>query len=476
MLSQEDAPLLKAWLVSKAGAVSDAEPDVLADYILALLNNRTEGEELVKLLSEELAVLVNNHESFAKEIVACVDSRTFAKDASVDKIKKDATDNAIELTTRYFKPDLTSYNQAPPDYKRKHRLVTTPHLQKTAAPSVKDGSERQKRQLRQQRVDDLVTLDEVQDATHLIVAQLPTDKLDEMKIRAYFTKFGTISTVTVDSNLRMAEVEFDEPTSARRAWSDAAPIFDNRFVKVFFRKKDAEYPVPELEKPFDIEQFKQRQCEKQRQFEEKRVKKKALDEKLKQLIDLKEKMLANFETQLKSLEEQLIANPECEADIRTRVDQIQNQMFTERITPQDIAEDKSKLEGKSLYALRGRGGALRARGRGGFSPYQRPTSGTYNRKLDLRTRTITIKNLDDPENESFKRALGIFGVEHVLEVAKRDFGVNVTFTDRFYAEKFFHEKIELENMPPLDKEWDESVRSQLDTPTSFTSPQDTEMS
>lgn len=252
----------------------------------------------------------------------------------------------------------------------------------------------------------------------------------------------------------MCSSDLADHTSARKAWSSHTPMLDNRFVKVYFKKEDDFAP------PFDVEAFKLKQEGKQRQFEEKQAKKKAHDEKLRQLIGLKESLLADFEKQLQQLEQELITYPEREADIRTKVENIQGRMLSEQITPDAISEDKAKLEGRPLYSLRGRGrGALRGRG-GSFSPYQRPQN-AYNRNLDLRTRTVTLKNLDDPENESFQRAIGVFGKEHILEVSKKDKGVNVTFTNRYIAERFYNETIELKNLPPLEKQWDDSMRPKV---------------
>lgn len=508
MIAVEDAPLLKAWIVDRAAKVSDAEPDVLAEYILALLNNRVEGDELVKLLSGELAVLVTDHDAFAREIVGAVATKAYAQASSLEEVRQQAQRQAIALTSQYFKPDLTSFNQAPPDYKRSRRQLATATATAIAnVPATAAGGAvfnkpvsvaalggkltvAQETQQRQRRMEGLVSTDHVPLATHIIVAQLPVETLDEVKIRAFFTKFGAINTVTVDPALRMAEVGFEDPAGAKKAWSSPAPIFDNRFVKVFYRKKDSETqrPVPELEKPFDVEAFKQQQVAKQREFEEKQIKLKAHNEKLQQLIDLKQKMLDSFVTELETLENELRSNPEREDEIRSRVEQIKTRMTDENITPESIAQDRMKLSRGPQQAARARGGggfrgrgsirgAGRGRGgRGGFTPYQRP-QGPYNRKLDLRTRTLTILNLSDPNNESLQRALGVIGSEYVSEVSKKgEDGVNVTFTDRYYADKFLNDKVELENMPPLQMQWDESVRSQITDENRLESPADTEMS
>ncbi|CAM9015343.1 unnamed protein product [Wickerhamomyces anomalus] len=489
-LAEADIPKLKPWLIKRSGELSDAEPDVLADYVIALLNNKVEGDELVKLLEEQLEDFLENSKSFAFEIVNVLSTRAFEEESAKLTGKQPLQQSAQVTQQDLYKPDPTSYRNAPPDYKRKQRRANNFQQQQST-----DSTNRQQQR---ENLKTLISQTEVPNAKHLIVANLPNDKLEEQLLRAYFSRFGAIDNVLIDLTSRIAEVEFANPYSAKKAWSSPVPIFDNRFIKVFFRKKDAENTAEEQkekEEPFDVDGFKKRQIEKQKEFEERLAKKKIQDAKLKEFIALKEKMLSNYEKELGSLEAQFKAEPEKEAQIKARVDAIQIAMQKDGVTPEAIAADKAKLNGTIPFVpTRGRGrgsargrGAGAARGRGGFNPYQRPTNASYNRKLDLRTRTVTVKNLSDPKNEEFTKVLESFG-DNVSKVAnKSPSSVNVTFNDRFHAERFLGEETKLDSVGALEKEWDESVRpsvaptpppstSDNGEPNSSTTADDVEMS
>ncbi|KAG5912683.1 hypothetical protein E4U53_005215, partial [Claviceps sorghi] len=52
LFSEEDAPLLKAWIVKRIENTSDADADVLAEYVIALLKHDGDTAS-VRLLCEQ---------------------------------------------------------------------------------------------------------------------------------------------------------------------------------------------------------------------------------------------------------------------------------------------------------------------------------------------------------------------------------------------------------------------------------------
>ena len=54
-----DQAALKPWLIRKLDPISDSEPDVLADYVLVLLEKDQPDEELQRSCEESLAELLN---------------------------------------------------------------------------------------------------------------------------------------------------------------------------------------------------------------------------------------------------------------------------------------------------------------------------------------------------------------------------------------------------------------------------------
>src|SRR5690606_27383941 len=72
--------------------------------------------------------------------------------------------------------------------------------------------------------------------TTIVIESIPEDKLNETDLREYFSKFGEIKKVTTQSYRRLAIIEFETHDSARVAHASPEPIFNNRFIKVFWYK------------------------------------------------------------------------------------------------------------------------------------------------------------------------------------------------------------------------------------------------
>lgn len=129
--------------------------------------------------------------------------------------------------------------------------------------------------------------------TTLVVENIPQDKLTDAAIREFFAIFGNITSVEIHPLKHLAIVNFESWEMAKQAYESPAPIFDNRFVKVFWYKSDADilstdhgsnarsHSAPgatereNTEEMMDVEEIKMIQEEKQRAYEEKMAKKKA---------------------------------------------------------------------------------------------------------------------------------------------------------------------------------------------------------
>jgi hypothetical protein len=480
-LEEAQIVLLRPWLVQKSKKATDADPDVLADYIIALLKNKVEGAELVKLLTSQLEDFVEHSEPFAKEVVEALEKESITGGAdgarppsNPKEQKKHDQMVAIELTNIY-KPDFTTYLSANPDSRKRngsgHR--DSRPLPMNLPPGVKaPRKDRLSQKTDKQTLLSLVSTEE-EKTNKLVIANIPEDKLEEPIIRSYFQRFGGIVKVDVHVGSRIAELEFEDHKAATRAWASPAPIFDNRFIKVFFKKQvsppgseNSDGAGPE-EEPFDVEQFKLQQEEKQKQWEKKQEERAKYNEKLKQMIDLKQKMLENFERELGKLEDQLRENPELELEIKEKYEKIEYDMQTNGVTPIQMAQDRARLEGKAMAtsrggfrgraSSRGRGGIAR---RGGHAPYSRPPINSGSKKLDFRTKTVLITDFNDIQNEKFQNLLkSVAGGDNVENVIIKGNDVSVTFKERFIAEKFVALNLQLdENARPLAVQWDESAR------------------
>ncbi|KAJ3173717.1 hypothetical protein HDU88_002806 [Geranomyces variabilis] len=72
----------------------------------------------------------------------------------------------------------------------------------------------------------------------LVVQNVPAEHLAIDKISDFFKKFGTITNIKINVPTSRAIVQFAQPQQAMAAYRSPDPIFDNRFVKVFWATQD----------------------------------------------------------------------------------------------------------------------------------------------------------------------------------------------------------------------------------------------
>jgi hypothetical protein len=81
LFAEADSPLLKTFLINRLQTASEADPDVLSDYILALLRHDQSAEEVMQTCITQLADFITNGTPFpATEADLCVDPAAFVTD------------------------------------------------------------------------------------------------------------------------------------------------------------------------------------------------------------------------------------------------------------------------------------------------------------------------------------------------------------------------------------------------------------
>ena len=70
----------------------------------------------------------------------------------------------------------------------------------------------------------------------LVVEKIPEDKLSLGSVNDWFSKFGTVTNVAVDTANAKALVSFSNHEEALAAWKSEDAVFGNRFVKVFWHR------------------------------------------------------------------------------------------------------------------------------------------------------------------------------------------------------------------------------------------------
>ncbi|PWY98892.1 hypothetical protein BCV70DRAFT_192906 [Testicularia cyperi] len=87
---------LKAWLTAELGPICDADPEVLADYVLALLKHEASEEELQKLLTEQLEdFLAEQTEGFVARTFEALSTSAYLPGAAPDTVDQPSTETSV---------------------------------------------------------------------------------------------------------------------------------------------------------------------------------------------------------------------------------------------------------------------------------------------------------------------------------------------------------------------------------------------
>ena len=80
LFAEEDAPLLKTFLINRLESSSEADPDVLSDYILALLRHDQPPAEVMQTCITQLADFMTSGNLPIQKKTETVDPAIFVKD------------------------------------------------------------------------------------------------------------------------------------------------------------------------------------------------------------------------------------------------------------------------------------------------------------------------------------------------------------------------------------------------------------
>lgn len=291
----------------------------------------------------------------------------------------------------------------------------------------------------------------------LVIEKLPADKFNEEDLKNYFSQFGEITNLSLDHVNHLAELEYATHHEALAAWSSPAAIFDNRFVKVYWRKTD-ENDASENKDKIDVEAVKKVQAEKQKAFEEKMAKKKANQEKLLEINRQKQKLLQLQKEQQEKLLQlaEKAGNSDEITSKKGTTAALQAQLDALKREAEQLGIPSSGAPAYNPY--HGRGG-FRGRGRAHhYSPYARPirggfsSSATSRYNLDLRPRTIEVKPVPADKEEAFRGYLLSMGEYEDLSRTDEN-TIQVTFKDRRTAETFYYSSKSISDVGEIEKAW-----------------------
>lgn len=324
--------------------------------------------------------------------------------------------------------------------------------------------------------------------TTLVVENIPAANNNEVNVRGFFSQFGVITDVQMQAHRRIAIVNFANHDAANKAYNSPKAVFDNRFVKVYWKRADTvigpsitkfedvemtydeEFNEPvEEEEPLSREEIARRQGEAQKAFEERRRRKEDAEVKAAEI----ERQLREKDAEMRRTRQQLAE--------RARSELSEN--FTQDLaTLQAEAEDLFVQTDGSAPVSRGRGvptrGAYRGRGVGSIAPRGRGFTpdlttrgaqrgrGTFSqafngrgftKRLDNRPRRLAVANIEkgSTKDEELRQYLaGVGECKSIDPHPDQPQTLILTFQERFQAETFLDRSRNIPDMDgPLNISW-----------------------
>ncbi|CCG82685.1 Predicted protein [Taphrina deformans PYCC 5710] len=233
----------------------------------------------------------------------------------------------------------------------------------------------------------------------LVVDNIPQERLDEESVRNYFQTFGTMDHIDISMTRRQAVIKFSTWESANSAYTSPAPIFNNRFVKLFWHKNKAVKSKPpqedvsmSTEPEVDVQALQAKQKEHEERLEKKRLMEQRAAELAQQKAELQQRQNEQQARirQLESSSSKVAAPQSATSALEAQLNELKAKAAALGLT----ADDLRSPVGAGRGSMRGaRGGSYRGRGKSVPYPSTRP------RTLDLRPRTIRIKSTFVPASE-----------------------------------------------------------------------------
>lgn len=290
----------------------------------------------------------------------------------------------------------------------------------------------------------------------IVIENIPEDYFEEEYVRSFFGQFGNIVEVSMKPYKRLAIVKFETWDAANAAYRSPKVVFDNRFVKVFWRKEDGpaddstngngstngkngskpefsdqQWGADDASEDIDMEEFNRKQEEAQKLHEEKMQKKQELEKKRLELETKRKELLAKQEAEKQRLLAKIAGKSRKNSSGSNDVAMEQNGGTDGTKSSAQTEALKATLaklqEEAKLYGLdpngenveeeeyfppwssmrgrgRGRGGYFPPRGRGGYQPRGAYRGGARGRgevhaayaafSLDNRPRKVAVSGVD----------------------------------------------------------------------------------
>ncbi|KAG5367956.1 putative RNA-binding protein [Yarrowia sp. C11] len=465
MIPENEQPQLKQWALQQLENLSDADTSILGDYVIALANYDMPKSELAEMCRSQLTEFLHgNTDAFVEALMHAIETKSYMQEP-LQQQQQQAQQQQQNFPQQQQQGQFPTPPPFPPgfDFAQMQQMGFPMTGMNVPLPSSQ-GFISGKRYNNGGNKRGMSALSTPHSSTEynrkLVVEKIPEDYCSEQAVRDFFSKFGTLTSVKVNVPGKLAEIEFSTTAEAKNAYKSSETIFDNRFVKVYWRRTDDETPED------GIAEQQRLQEERQAAFEEKEQRRKEHLEKMTGILAQKKQLL---EMQIE--QQELLAK--MGQPVTQDVDELRNQLAEILEHEKDPTKVFKSNSAASSYAPRGRGGfrgrGTRGRGafrgRGGFHPYGAPPArenvDRSKFSLDLRPKDVLISPVTPDKQEHIRAHLVSVGEYSNVSQANGD-SVVVSFPDRRAAEKFFYGSADIPDVGKVEKQWFKQAKNEGD--------------
>ncbi|RDW24899.1 hypothetical protein B0I72DRAFT_140876 [Yarrowia lipolytica] len=468
MIPENEQPQLKQWALQQLENLSDADTSILGDYVIALANYDMPKSELAEMCRSQLSEFLHgNTDAFVEALMHAIETKSYMQEPlQQPQQQQQQPQQQQQFPQQQQQGQFPTPPPFPPgfDFAQMQQMGFPMPGMNVPLPSHQGFiSGQQKRYNNNNNGGNkrgMSAISTPHSSTEynrkLVVEKIPDNYCSEQAVRDFFSKFGTLNSVKVNFAGKLAEIEFSTTAEAKNAYKSPETIFDNRFVKVYWRKTDDETPENEVAEQQRLQE------ERQAAFEEKEQRRKEHLEKMTGILAQKKQLL---EMQIE--QQELLAK--MGQPVTQDVEDLRNQLAEILEHEKDPTKVFKSTSAASSFAPRGRGGfrgrGARGRGafrgRGGYHPYGAPPArenvDRTKFSLDLRPKDVLISPVTADKQEHIRAHLVSVGEYSNVAQASGD-SVVVSFPDRRAAEKFFYGSADIPDVGKVDKQWFKQVK------------------
>ncbi|RKP18585.1 hypothetical protein ROZALSC1DRAFT_29742 [Rozella allomycis CSF55] len=386
---------VKNFLLTELQPITEADPEVLADYVIALLKADQDEHSLKDNCIQSLEDFLRNETvGFVKKLFDFLNGNgeEKRKEREDDRRNKEREVRNKKKICRDYAGTVDDLCRVENGYCVRGKDCYFLHE------DSKSGTE-----------------ENSYPKNSLIVDKIPIEFCSVEKIQEYFNKFGKVLNVTVDEKQRKATVEMESFDAATRAYQSSEAVFNNRFVKVYWPNKRSaskrtfqkdEAFVPQKKRPVQPPAAAASPLASYAEFQ-----------KHKEL--LLQKQINQKKEILEKLENPSLSDKEKEFLMQTlkAIDTVLSPS-----SEKSSEENKTEKTNSHPYSSRGRG---RGRGRGTVQIQRNKL------RLDNRPKTLSVSGVQD-SFEIIKNVLSTSGT--ITSAESKDGSYLFTFAERYMLE------------------------------------------